>query len=832
MNTPERTFQNAMQALNARNLLEAERLFRQFLQARPTHFGALNLLTVVLVAKGRFGEAEPFIARAVALDASSDASFYNYGIVLKALGKRAEALAQFERAIRLNPKHVKAMINRGATLNELGRSEPALEEFDRAITADAASFEAYYNKGNALSALRRHSEARAAYARALAIQPGFADAHNNLGRALDELGRHEEALASYDAALTLEPRHAGAHFNRGVALTGLGRLDEALASYDRAIAAQPGYAEAYGNRGGALRDLQRFEAAIASYDKAIGLRPDDPEGHCNRGNILADLRRPGEAIASYDRAIALKPDYAEAHNNRGNAFKDLRRFEEAIASYDRATAAKPDYAEAYSNRGNALREAKRLEEAIASYDKAIALNPGLEFVRGEVFHTRMHACDWRRYRDDSADLATRLLAGERVVSPFIALASFDSNRIQFEAAKTWVAAKHAHFAAPLLAPQGGPRERIRVGYFSPDFRTHPMSFLMIGVFGAHDRSRFETYAFSFDNPAGDALNARLRGAFDHFIDASRLSDDALAALARQHALDIAIDLAGFTAGRRTGAFARRAAPIQVSFLGFPGTMAAPFIDYVIADATVADEAARPFFSEKIASLPHSYYPSSYGDELFAASRTFTRAELGLPEGAFVFCCFNNNYKITPDIFDIWMRIMRRAEPSVLWLFEDNPTAAANLRSEARARGVDDRRLVFAGRMPVAEHLARLGVGDLFLDTLPYNAHTTATDALWMGLPVITKPGESFAARVAASVLKAAGAPEVIVDSDAGYEAMAVELATNPDRLAAVKRRLKELRPASALFDTAAYTRALEAAYAAMQARREAGLPPDHIDIGA
>jgi protein O-GlcNAc transferase len=832
MTTPERTFQNAMQALNARNLPEAERLFRQFLQARPTHFGALNLLTVVLVATGRFGEAEPFIARAVALDASSDASFYNYGIVLKALGKRQEALAQFDRAIRLNPKHAKAIVNRGATLNELGRSELAIAEFDKAIAADAASFEAYYNKGNALSALSRHADAHAAYARALAIQPGFPDAHNNLGRVLDELHRHEEALASYDKALALDPRHAGAHFNRGVALAALGRLDDAVAAYDRAIATQPNYAEAYNNRGGALRDLGRFEAALASYDKGAAARPNDSEGHCNRGNVLADLRRPGEAIAAYDRAIALKADYAEAHNNRGNVLKDLRRFDEAVASYDRAVAAKPDYAEAYSNRGNALREAKRLEEAIASYDKAIALNPALAFVRGELFHARMHACDWRRYRDDSTDLATRVLAGERVVSPFIALASFDSNRIQFEAGKTWVEANHTPAAARPTMRQGALRDRIRVGYFSPDLRTHPMSFLMIGVFGAHDRARFETYAFSFDNPAGDALNARLRGVFDHFVDASKVSDDALAALAREYSLDIAVDLAGFTAGRRTGAFARRAAPIQASFLGFPGTMAAPFIDYIIADATVADEAPRPFFTEKIVSLPHSYYPTSYGDEIFAASRSFSRAELNLPEDAFVFCCFNNNYKITPDVFDIWMRIMRRAERSVLWLFEDNPAAAANLRNEARARGVDDRRLIFAGRMPMAEHLKRLEVADLFLDTLPYNAHTTATDALWMGLPVLSRPGEAFAARVAASLLKAAGAPELIVDSEAAYEALAVELAASPDRLEAIKRKLVALRSTSALFDTAAYTRSLEAAYVAMQARQDAGLAPDHIDIDA
>ncbi len=796
MSTAERLFQNAMQALNGRNLPEAARLFKQFLQSNPSHFGALNLITVVFTAMGRYADAEPYIARAVTVDDTSDASFYNYGVVLRALGKRQEALAQFERALRLNPRHVKALNNRGVTFNELGEPHRALAEFDKALALDPNSIEALYNKGNALGESGRNEDALAAYGKALAIQPDFPEGHNNRGRALQQLGRLEEAVAAFDRAVALRPLHVEALFNRGVALAGLKRSAEALASYDRAIAAKPDHAEA----------------------------------HVSRGNVLMELRRPPEAVVSYERAIALKQDFAEAHNNRGNALKELKRLEDAIASYDAAIAIRPDFAEAFTNRGNALRDLKRLEEASASYDAAIALNPDLDFLLGEAFHTRMHACDWRDYDHDLARLEARVAANDRAASPFIALSSFDSCELQLAAAKTWVEAKHADIIPAPLPRADATARKIRIGYFSSDLRTHPMSFLMQGVFRAHDRQRFETVALSFDNPPGDALNAELRASFDAFLDVAKLSDQEVANLSRERSIDIAIDLAGFTAGRRTGVFARRAAPIQVSFLGFPGTMAAPFIDYILADATVVDAPARRFFAEKIVALPDTYYPTSYGGGFFATEKRFSRSDLGLPEEAFVFCCFNNNYKITPSVFDVWMRILRRVEGAVLWLFEDNPIAAANLRAEAKARGVDERRLVFAQRMPVAEHLQRVKSADLFLDTYPYNAHTTATDALWMDVPVVTRIGTTFPARVAASVLQAIGTPELITTSVEDYEALAIDLASDTERLAALKRKLAGNRATAPLFDIARYTKTLEAAYAAMQARRIQGLATKDIAV--
>ena len=462
---------------------------------------------------------------------------------------------------------MKALNNRGVTLNELGEAQKAIEEFDKALALEPNSIEALYNKGNALSESGRIEEALAAYDKTLAMQPNFPDGHNNRGRALQQLGRLEEAAAAYERAIALRPLYADALFNRGVTLAGLKRPAEALASYDGAISAKPDHADAY----------------------------------AGRGNVLMELRRPAEAAMSYERAVALKPDFVEAHNNRGNALKELKRLEEAVASYDAAVAIRPDFAEGFNNRGNALRDLKRLEDASASYDAAIALNPNLDFLLGEAFHTRMHACDWRRYAEDLARLEARVAANERVVSPFIALSSFDSCELQLAAAKLWVEAKHADIAPAPFPPADAAARKIRIGYYSSDLRTHPMSFLMQGVFRAHDRERFETTAFSFNNPPGDAVNAELRSAFDAFLDVSKLSDQEVANLSRERSIDIAIDLAGFTAGRRTGVFARRAAPIQVSFLGFAGTMAAPFIDYIVADGSVVDPPMRRFFTEKTAA---------------------------------------------------------------------------------------------------------------------------------------------------------------------------------------------------------------------------------------
>ena len=632
----------------------------------------------------------------------------------------------------------------------------------------------------------------------------------------------------YGQALKIKPDYAEAYNNRGSALQQLKRFEEALDSYERALKIQPDYAEAYYNRGNALQQLRRFEEALDSYGQALKIKPEHAEAYNNRGNALQQLRRFEEALDSYERALKIRPDYAEAYNNRGNALQQLRRFEEALDSYERALKIQPDYAEAYYNRGNALQQLKRFEEALDSYARALTSNPDGDCLFGMWLHVKMYLCDWSNLGALLPDLIAKIQQAKKVTTPFAVVGVIDDSALQRQATETWISEMYP--ASPALPPLTirCRHERIRIGYYSADFQAHATTHLMAGLFERHDRRRFELLAFSFGPGERDDMRKRLAGAFDQFLEVRTKSDIDIARISRELGIDIAVSLTGFTQDARPGIFSYGAAPIQVSYLGCPGTMGAPYIDYLIADQTLIPEESRRHYSEKIVYLPHSYQVNDRKRPI--ADKVFARAELGLPPTGFVFCCFNNSYKITPDTFDSWMRILMQVEGSVLWLLEDNSTAANNLRREAQARDVAAERLIFARRMPMPEHLARHRAADLFIDTLPCNAHTTASDALWAGLPVLTRIGESFAARVAASLLNAVGLPELVATTQEQYEAKAVELAGDPGRLAELKERLHRNRLTMPLFDTERFTVHLENAYTQMYERYLSNLSPEHIYI--
>ncbi len=576
-----------------------------------------------------------------------------------------------------------------------------------------------------------------------------------MGLVAAQTGRPERAVELIAHALALDPNVAVAHSNQGKALNDIKRYEEAVESCDAAIRLAPDLAGAYVNRGDALAGLRRQEAALASYDKAIELDPAVAEAHNDRANTLQSLNRYEDAVASYSAAIALKPDYAEAYAGRGAALQKLKRHAGALGSYNKAIALNPRHAEAYNNRGNLLVELKRYDEAIAAYATAMAIKPDYEFVFGTWLHTRMKVCDWFDLDASVARLTRKLDAGEQVSPPFPLLSLPTTLQQQRKGAGMWSATMFPPDASlpPIARPtRPGP---LRVGYFSADFYNHATAWLIAGLFEQHDRAKVEPIAFSFDSVRDDEMAQRLSAGVDRFIDVSRMSDLEVASLARSLEIDIAVDLKGFTSDSRTGIFAARAAPIQVNYLGYPGTMAADYVDYLIADPIVVPMADQGGCSEKIVHLPDSYQVND--SRRVISDRVFDRAECGLPADGFVFCCFNNNYKILAETFDAWTNILRQVDGSVLWLFAENPDAVANLKREAEARGVAAERLVFAERMPVADHLARHRLADLVLDTAPYNAHTTASDALWAGLPVLTCPGESFAGRVAASLLNGRGA---------------------------------------------------------------------------
>jgi protein O-GlcNAc transferase len=616
-------------------------------------------------------------------------------------------------------------------------------------------------------------------------------------------------------------------FRKGLALHRQGDLAGAERIYQEILEQQPQHFDAQHMQGVIALQTRRTERGVELIRKAIGLNGKVAAAHNNLGKALQDLKRPAEALACFDRAIALDPGFAEACANRGNALVSLGRSEEALASYARAIALKPDFAEVHRNRGNVFSKLRRYAEAFAAYDRMLALRPDLTGAEGHRLYARMHLCDWSDWDAENARLIASVRSGNPSSQPFIFLAVAASSADQLQCSRLWAASSYPA-EEPLWRGERYDHDRIRVAYLSADFRQHAMSYLLAGMFECHDRGRFEMTAISFGIDDNSEIRRRVQASFERFIDARTQSDDQIAALIRSLEIDIVVDLMGFTTDCRTGIFARRPAPVQSQFLGFPGTMGAPYMDYIIADRTVIPDHQHAFYSEKPVLLPNSYF---VGDASRAiAGKVFSRAELGLPSSGFVFCCFNSTHKIAPEVFACWMRILEQVEGSVLWLFQGNPDAAGNLTKQATARGIDPARLILAGRLPPAEHLARHRAADLFLDTLPYNAHTTASDALWAGLPVLTCLGETFAGRVAASLLHAIGLPELITTTMAGYERMAIELATDPKRLAAIRATLAANRLTARLFDTRRFTRHIEAAHTAMHARHQAGLAPDLIDI--
>ena len=673
------------------------------------------------------------------------------------------------------------------------------------------------------------AQAQSIYEEILKVTPDHFDALHLLGVIAAQTQNHRRAVELMDQAISLFTYDAGCYFNRGLALKELRQWEAAIASYDHALALNPEYAEAWLNRGLACQGLKQLAVSVESYDRAIALKPDYAEAWSNRGVALGELGELEQAAESYRRAIAIRADYAEVWFNLGVALGELGELEAAAESYGRAIAIRPEFAEAWFNRGNMLRELKQMEPAAESFGRALVLNPDGDYLLGTYLYSKMKICDWASLDELSNRMVSKIENHERAATPFQVLPIIGSSSILQQVSLNYVNKAHPLRSGLQEIVKRPRRDKIRIGYFSADYHSHASMYWLAELFEKHDRSRFEIIAFSFGpDLREDEMRKRVVPAFDRFIDVSKLSDQEVAGLSRELEVDIAVDLKGFTKDSRTDIFAFRAAPVQVSYMGYPGTMGTGYIDYLIADHTLVPEEHQPFYTEKIVYLPDSYQGNDSKRQI--AETVFTRHELGLPTTGFVFCCFNNNYKITPDIFDSWMRILERVEGSVLWLFEDNPQATGNLQKEAVLRGVDAGRLIFAGRMPLSEHLARHRLADLFLDTLPCNAHTTASDALWAGLPVLTCIGKSFAGRVAASLLNAIHLPELITFSLEEYEAMAVELATDPEKLPEIKLKLENNRLSTPLFDSDRFTRQFEAAFELMYKRYQLDLPPDHIYV--
>ena len=750
-----------------------------------------------------------------------------YRTVLASQPKNRLALQGLQTLAERGPQEAAADTAPLLALYNLGQIEPALTLADQLIRQHPRDANLRNIAGVLNARLRRFEAAAEHYRAAINSAPLFADAHSNLGAALKDLGRLDEAQASYLQAVALKPDLPEAHFNLGAVSKDLGNLDEAIARFEAAVALKPDFASAWNSLGGALEDAGRADDAFASYGRALTLRPDYAEAHSNLGNSLKNAGRLEEAVAHYRQAAALKPDFPEAHNNLGVALKALGWIEEAATSFRQAAALAPDFAEAHANLGNALRDLGRLDEAVAAYDAALAVRPSYDNALAARLNQQAHMCDWDPI--DAARDTIPHLGLEQMVPPFAMLPQEDAPGRHLQRAKVWAKTQYgAVDTPPVSAPPTARPERLRIGYFSADFHTHATMHLMAGLLEAHDRGRFEIHAYSYGPDTEDEMSARAAAAVDHFHKVQHLSERETAQKARSHGIDIAVDLKGYTLQSRTGIFAHRPAPLSMNYLGYPGSLGADFIDYVVGDSVVIPQGAEADYSEMVIRLPGSYQVND--DSRAIADEAFTRADLGLPQDGVVFCCFNANYKIGRPEFDIWLRLLQAVDGSVLWLLRSNPWAEANMRKEAQARGVDPARLVFADKLPHARHLARHRCADLFLDTFHYNAHTTASDALWAGLPVISKRGLGFPARVGASLLSVVGLNELIVDTDEDYERLALSLATDTAALARAKAKLEMNRLTMPLFDTERFARHLENAYDQAFALYVAGQAPDHITI--
>jgi len=874
---------------------EAEPYFRNALQQNSRSDATLYNHGLALKALNRPAEGLEQFSKALKVNPSIAETWNNRGTVLNDLKRYAEAIVDFDKAIALNPRYAEAAYNKGKSLTALKRSDEALAAFEQALAINSDLGEAWVGRGKLLLERKDYKQALEAFDRGLALKPDIVEAWLARGDLFLQLKRWPDALAAYERTLSLMPNSAPAWFGSGKVFFELKRYDDAFATYERALQLDPEFAEAWFGRASVLFEREQFEDALAGFEKALGLKPDLAAAWLGKGNVFLalkqisdaftaydeadfispdlaetwlcrgnlfltlnqydealraydrahqlgpDLAEPwsgrgaalnkltlhDEALAAFDRALEMKPDLAEAWLGRASVFYELRRYKETVVALDRALELKPNFAQAWLTRGLAWSDLLQFEFAFLDFHKAFTLDPTLAFVEGYRLFTKLNLCDWANMEWDIEQLLRRLRLGQNVTAPFALLPLPSTVADQLQCAES--AAKESAVFPSVWSGEVYSHDRIRVAYLSADFRDHAVAYLTAGLFEMHDRARFEVTGISFLSAGDSPIARRVENAFENFVQVREKSDDEIATIIRQSEIDIIVDLMGHTKHSRFGIFARRPAPIQVLYLGYAGTLGVNHLDYLVADSTVIPEEHRSYYVEKVVWLPDSYLAAD--NRRAISPQTPTRQECGLPNSAFVFCSFNNPYKIAPNIFRLWMRLLQAVPNGVLWLSQAHPTTMANLRREAERCGVSPQRLIFAPKIAGnADHLARERQADLFLDTLPYNAHTTASDALWAGLPVVTCLGETFAGRVAASLLKAVGLPELITTSLEAYEALALRLARETEFLASIKTKLARNRDTHPLFDTARFTRHIEAAYTTMWERYQRGERPESFAV--
>ena len=800
--------------------------FKAALSLNPNYIEAEYSLGLVFQNLG-LSEAIQYFENVLKTKPEFSEAHNNLGIMLRSIGELDKAYSCYEKAILINPKYSQAHNNLGNVLHDLGRYNEAIASYKTAISLNPDYPSLHINLGNTFKEIEQFEDALKSYENAISLNPDYSNSHNYLGTSLFELGFLDEAVKSYKKALSIDPENSDAFNNLGLAYKDLGRINESFESYKKALSIDPENSDVLNNLGVAYKDFGNFNDAIQSYEKAISINPNDIDALNNLGIIFSELGQLEDSINSYERAISINSNFSVAYNNLAIALMKLDRYEEAYQSNQKALLINPKTAEGYSIKGQIFTEMNQLDDALKSFEKAFEIDPNLEYNLGSILRTKMNLCNWNGLSKQLENLKERINNKDKVIVPFDLLCLIDDPELQ---GKTSIIYANDQFPRNNILPKidfYSKHEKIRIGYFSADFRVHPVATLTAELYEIHDRSKFDIHAFSFGPDTNDEMNLRIKKGVDYFHNVQKMSHLEIVTLARSLEIDIAIDLGGYTENSRTGVFAMSAAPIQICYIGVLSTMGIEYYDYLVVGKDMIPEKNQKFYSEKIVYLP-SYQVNVSKESL--PEKHFTREDLGISKDSFVFCCFNNTYKITPTVFDSWARILANVEESVMMIYISNEIAKENLIKEIILRGIDPERLIFVEKLPRADYLARYRLADLFLDTNPYNAGTTASDALRMSLPVLTMEGDSFNSREAASIINSLNLSEMITASQEEYESLAIELAKNPNKYKIIKEKLSNNLNSAPLFDTSKFTKNFESALIEMHERHHSELKPEHIYI--
>ncbi|MDB2608737.1 tetratricopeptide repeat protein [Paracoccaceae bacterium] len=794
---------------------KAKKLYHEILNAFPQNKNARNSLKLLSKSDLNDEKAKP------------PQSSINYLVDLYNSHDMSKLLTETGTLIHKYPKSYELWNFLGVANRSLNNVNAALEAFEQTVELNPAYAEGFNNLGVLFKKTNQLKRAVEAYKKAILLKPDYATAYNNLGNVFQEQGRTDNAYEAYKKAISLRPDYATAWNNFSVALKDRGDLEESIKAVKTAIQINPNYAEAHNTLGVVLNRFGEFSEAVGAYKVAISLKPDNAEAYNNIANSLQKLGQLEQAIEYLKKALSLNPRFAEAFNSLGNIFNEQNKLKQAFEAYEKSVSINPDYADAWNNIGNNLKAQGKIEEAINAYKSVLTIAPYFDGAKAAMLHLHSQMCDWEPLVNASEEIPKLGILKERL-APWCLLALEDApqrhlQRSQLYAQKTFNSVVLNSITKPHSKP-----DKLRIGYFSADFHNFPGMYLMAGMLEAHDRSKFEIFAFSYGPDRSDEMRKRIISAVDEFIDIQHLNSKQVYDCVRDFDIDIAIHRNGYTQRSRTELFCDKLAPIQINYLGYPGSLGAEFMDYIIADRVLIPADKEQFYQEKVIRLPNSYQPND--NKRLIANTTTTASDFNLPEDVFVFCCFNNNYKISPKEFDIWMRILLKTGDSVLWLLKSNKWAEKNLKIEAEKRGVWGDRLIFAEKINHSEHLARHKHADLVIDTFNYNAHTTASDALWAGVPVVSKLGDGFAARVGGSLLTALNLSELLVDSEEAYERLILDLATNPKKLNKIKKKLAENRLSAPLFNTEMYTKNLETGYMKAYELYFEGKTPKTFDV--